>query len=460
MIKLIAFDLDGTLISLPEVHYQTLNAAIEEVAGKEYIITREEHNKIYNGLSSKTKLKMLAANKGLSDHHFGDIAGLKQKYTIAAINNDTEENFVLQNDLAKLKEEGYLLYCASNALFETVELSLKKLGIHKYFDHIVGNDGIKRQKPAPDIYLQCFLHAGVDPKECLIVEDSYHGRMAAVRSGAYLCTIDNETQTTYEHIKKCIDKIKHKPTKWACNKLQVVLAMSGRGSRFTLEGYVIPKPLVDVGDGKSMIQMVVENINIDAEYIFIVQKSHYEQYNLQTILSLMVPGCKIIQVNGITDGAACSVLLAKEYINNNNHLFVINSDQYIKDFDSCDFFNKMLTSNVDGGIMTFKKENDVKWSYVRLNEDGNIIEVREKQPISDQASTGAYYFHKGSDFISAAEEMIENKDKYKNEYYLAPCYNYMIKTGKKIIPYEIPTENFFGTGTPEDLEYFKKQKLI
>ena len=117
MIKLIAFDLDGTLISLPEVHYQTLNTAIEEVAGKEYIITREEHNKIYNGLSSKTKLKMLAANKGLSDHHFGDIAGLKQKYTITAINNNTEENSVLQNAGQSTGAQNLLRQCCTDVGF-------------------------------------------------------------------------------------------------------------------------------------------------------------------------------------------------------------------------------------------------------------------------------------------------------------------------------------------------------
>jgi dTDP-glucose pyrophosphorylase len=339
-------------------------------------------------------------------------------------------------------------------MFQTVELGLKKLGVFDLFDHIIGNDNVKRQKPAPDIYLQSFLHASLDPKECLIIEDSGHGREAAQRSGAYVCTVDTEQDTTYEHIKKVISNLNIRDKKWIDNKLTIVLPMAGLGSRFSIMGFTLPKPLINV-NGKPMIQTVVENLNAEAKYVFIVQKAHYEQYNLGYLLPLIAPNCEIVQLDGLTEGAACSVLKGKEFINNDNHLFIINSDQFLN-WDSFDFFNKMLTSKADGGILTFKKENDPKWSYVRLNEDNHVVEVKEKQPISDMATIGGYYFDKGSDFVSNAETMINANDRTNNEFYVAPVYNYLVNQNKTIIPYEIPTESFWGLGTPDDLEFYLK----
>lgn len=453
MIKTIFFDFDGTLIDLVEVHYLSLNRAILEVAGSEFLILKEEQDSKYNGLSTKTKLNLLVKEKKLDSNLIDKINFLKQKYTIEDINSKIFPNLKLREDLQKLKSEGFKLYCVSNAMLTTVEVGLNRLSIIDLFDHIVGNDNVKRQKPAPDIYLQAFVHAQIDPSEALIVEDSKHGRESAIRSGANLCTVDDPQGTTYEHIKKFIIKYSsNKLVKWSASNLKVVLPMSGAGSRFAQAGYSAIKPLIDV-NGKHMIQLVIDNLNIDAEFIFIVQKAHYDQYNLGNLLPLIAPGCKIIQLDGLSEGAACSVLAAKEFINNDDHLFIINSDQYV-DIDFSLFFNKMLTSKVDGGIITFHKENDKKWSYIKLNNDGYICEVKEKDPISNQATIGAYYWNKGSDFVQSAEEMISLKDKSNNEYYVAPTYNYLIKNNKKIINYEISPNLFWGIGTPEDLNYY------
>jgi len=455
MIKAILFDFDGTLCQLVEAHYSALNAAIEKIAGKQYTISQEEQDKIFNGLSTKTKLNMLIVKKGLPKELVDQINSLKQDLTLGFIQDSISENPKLKQDLQALKDEGYLIYCVSNAMHQTVVSGLTKLDVVSIFDHIIGNDGIKRQKPAPDIYLQAFLHAGLDPKECLIVEDSGHGRESAQRSGAHICTVDSEVDTTYQHIKNRIIQIGNPKHKWVDNKLNIVLPMAGLGSRFSVMGFSLPKPLIDV-NGKPMIQIVVENMNVEANFIFIVQKAHYEQYNLGYLLPLIAPGCKIVQLDGLTEGAACSVLKAKEFIDNDNHLFMINSDQYLE-WDSLDFFNKMLTSKCDGGIITFKKENDPKWSYVRLDKDGLIVEVKEKSPISNIATIGGYYFNKGKDFVAAAEEMIMADDRTNNEFYVAPTYNYM--TGKKIVNYEIGENDFWGLGTPEDYNlYLQKFK--
>lgn len=454
MIRAIIFDFDGTLCELVEVHYQSLNSAIETTAGKEFIISRQEHDSFYNGLSTKTKLNHLVKNKGLSHDLIDDISDLKQQFTLRFIESNIVINAEMQKNLQKLKSEGFLIACASNAKYDTVELGLKKLGIFDCFDYIVGNDNIKNQKPSPDIYFHTFSELSLDPKQCLIVEDSKNGRVAAIKSGAYVCTVDDESDTTYEHISKSISKIKPMKTRWVDSKLKVVIPMSGNGKRFKEAGFELPKPLISV-NGKPMIKYVLDCINVDAEIIFIVQKQHYDTYNLQYLLESLAPECKIILEDGNSlCGAANSVLLAKEHINTDDHLFIINSDQYL-DWDSSDFFNKMLTSKCDGGIITFHKENDPKWSYVKLEND-LITEVREKQPISNLATVGGYFYAKGSDFVQATEEMIAANDRTNNEFYVAPTYNYLINKGKKIIPYTISTGSFWGLGVPEDLDNFLK----
>lgn len=450
MIKGVFFDFDGVLIKLTEAHFISLNNAIKKIAGEKYTISKEEHCSIYNGLSTKTKLNLLVHNKCLDISLINDIFNLKQKLTIDAINELILPNEELRHDLIKLKNDGFKLACVSNALLHTIETGLKKLNIFDLFDSIIGNDYIERQKPSPDVYLHSFIKMGLDPKECLIVEDSKYGREAAYKSGAYICTVDNEEDTKYEYIKKCINL--HNTTqnvKWVDSKLNILIPMAGLGSRFQQKGYLLPKPLIDV-NGKPMIQNVVDNLNIDANYIFVVQKSHYEQYNLGIILPLIAPNCKIIQTEGLTEGAACTTLLAKQFINNNDHLLIVNSDQYIE-WNSCDFMSSMIHNNYDAGILTFE-DNNPKWSYARNNSNGFVDLVAEKEPISNEATVGIYYWKYGKDYVSFAEQMIYKNIRVKNEFYVCPVFNEAIAANKKIKTFR--ANKMWGLGTPEDLEYF------
>jgi dTDP-glucose pyrophosphorylase len=204
-----------------------------------------------------------------------------------------------------------------------------------------------------------------------------------------------------------------------------------------------------------MIQLVVENLNIEANYIFVVQKEHRKKYNLDTLLNLIAPNCKIVEVEGITEGAACTALLAKDFINNENPLFFANSDQFVE-WDSNEFMYKMNETEADGGIVTFKATHP-KWSFAKINSEGFVIEVAEKNPISDIATVGYYFWKHGSDFVKFAEEMIEKNIRVNNEYYVCPVFNQAIENGKKIRTFEIP--KMWGLGTPEDLNvYFNRKK--
>jgi dTDP-glucose pyrophosphorylase len=233
--------------------------------------------------------------------------------------------------------------------------------------------------------------------------------------------------------------------------MNVLIPMAGAGSRFQQMGYTFPKPLIEV-KGQPMIQMVVENLNIDANFIFVVQKEHREKYNLDTLLKLLSPNCKVIEVDGLTEGAACTALLAKEYIDTDAPLFFANSDQFVE-WDSNEFFYKMNETDADGGIVTFKATHP-KWSFARVNEMGVVVEVAEKNPISNTATVGFYYWKRGSDFVKYAEQMIENNIRINNEFYVCPVFNQAIADGKIIRTYDVP--KMWGTGTPEDLNYFEE----
>ena len=253
-----------------------------------------------------------------------------------------------------------------------------------------------------------------------------------------------------------INQTEEKPyeqTKWEGGDMNVLIPMAGAGSRFEKAGYSFPKPLIDI-KGKPMIQTVVDSLNINANYIFLVQKSHYEKYSLQHTLNLIAPNCKIIQVDGMTEGAACTTLLAEELINNNKPLLIANSDQYL-DWDSNQFMYSMIADEVDGGILTFPSKHP-KWSYAKLDESGFVSEVAEKKPISEYATVGVYYFKKGSDYVEGAKQMISKNIRTNNEFYVCPVYNQCINNEKKYKVFNITESNMWGLGTPEDLDFFLK----
>lgn len=240
--------------------------------------------------------------------------------------------------------------------------------------------------------------------------------------------------------------------------LNIAIPMAGHGSRFAKAGYTDPKPLIPVL-GKPMIELVIDNLKpkCDHRFIFICQAEHLHNYPLQNLLETKAPGCKIIEVSRVTEGAACTVLLAKEYINNIDQLMIANCDQYI-DVDINKYLNS-LTPDTDGLIMTMK-ENSNKWSYIELNSQDEITRVVEKEVVSDEATVGIYNYQHGADFISAAEAMIAKNLRVNNEFYVAPAYNEMIQA-RKIIRYfniGILGTGMHGLGTPEDLLVFLKSR--
>lgn len=214
----------------------------------------------------------------------------------------------------------------------------------------------------------------------------------------------------------------------------------------------MPKPLVDV-NGEYMISLVHRNLNLKGQYTFIVLAEHYKKYNLSAILQVLAPGCNIVQVDSVTEGAACTALLAKEFIDSDTPLVIANSDQFVE-WDP-ELFMKLCSSNlVDGAIVCFDAKGS-KWSYVRIEESMLIEEVAEKKEISGHATVGIYYFKRGSDFVKAAERMILKEIRTNGEFYVSVVYNEMILDGNRIWPFW--ADRMCGLGTPEDLDKYLKR---
>lgn len=232
-------------------------------------------------------------------------------------------------------------------------------------------------------------------------------------------------------------------------KLNVLIPMAGAGKRFEDVGYELPKPLIDV-NGVPMVKAVIKNLNIDANYIFIVQSKHVTEYKLDEVLNEIVPNCKIFQVHYLTDGPACTALLAEKFITE-DPLIIVNCDQIILDFNIDELLKFCRINNADGILGTFISASK-KNSYMKLDYNGEVIEIKEKIVISNIATNGLHFWKNGKDFLTSSKEMIRRGEKYNNEFYIAPTYNYLINEGKKVLPF------FFNLhipiGTPEDLKKY------
>lgn len=452
MIKLVLFDLDGVLIDAKKIHYVALNDAIEYISAyskskTDYTISEEEHTSTYDGLKTTQKLDMLTKKKGLPKEWHEQISAGKQLYTRQLLSK-LEPIDAICELFQKLEDDGYMIGVCSNSIRRSVLTSLSKTKLIHHCSVILSNEDVKNGKPHPEMYWKAMSMMGVLPEETVIVEDSPPGLLAAQRSRAEYIRVDNPYDVTIDNI---FPKIKGNKMskKWKNDKLNVLIPMAGAGTRFREAGYTFPKPLIDV-NGKPMIQTVVDNLGLEANYIFVVQKEHREKFNLDTMLGLIAPDCNIIDVDGITEGAACTALLAKDLINNDDPLFFANSDQYVE-WDVMEFMYAMNEKGADGGIVTFEATHP-KWSFAKTDESGLVTEVAEKNPISNQATVGYYYWAKGKDFVSYAEEMIEKNIRVNNEFYVCPVFNQAIADDKKI--YTHTASKMWGLGTPEDLRYY------
>lgn len=235
--------------------------------------------------------------------------------------------------------------------------------------------------------------------------------------------------------------------------LNIVVPMAGRGSRFADAGYTLPKPLIEV-HGVPMIQLVIANLtpSVPHRFHFLIQRAHEDQYGLAARLQGWAPGATVTPIEGVTEGAACTVLLARDRIDNDDPLMIANCDQYIDaDIDAY----LAAQGDADGLIMTMWAD-DPKWSFVRRDAAGRVVQVVEKEVVSNEATVGIYNFRRGRDFVRGAEAMIAAGQRVNGEFYVAPVYDRLIAEGARIECFGIGGigAGMHGIGVPADLDAF------
>ena len=237
--------------------------------------------------------------------------------------------------------------------------------------------------------------------------------------------------------------------------LSVVIPMAGRGSRFADCGYSLPKPLLPV-HGTPMIELVAHNLmpSVPARFVFICRREHLAQYGFAAALRAAAPGCVILELDAVTEGAACTVMLAEEAVDAGDTLVIANSDQWVE--HSIDrHLARLHRHHLDGLIMTMTA-TDPKWSFVELGAGGRVTNVVEKVPVSDEATVGIYTFARAADYFAAARSMIAADKRVNGEFYVAPAYNELIAQGAAIGIDNVGSEGsgMYGLGTPADYEAF------
>jgi beta-phosphoglucomutase-like phosphatase (HAD superfamily)/dTDP-glucose pyrophosphorylase len=437
--RLFIFDLDGVLVDSKHIHFESLNLALAEIDPK-YVISEEDQRLIFEGLSTNKKLNILTETRGLPAELHKQIWESKQEKSIVFFKNLKSDKDLI-NLFTIIKDHHVDIAVASNCIKETVEACLNSLNIIDLVDLYLSNEDVENPKPSPEIYTKCIEHFVSAPKYTTIFEDSEVGKTAALASGANLIEIKDRSSINRDLIYKALD-IERK-------KVNVLIPMAGEGSRFTQAGYVNPKPLIDI-NGKSMINWVHDNINLEAHYIFIAKSDHIKKYNLKEHIASFCKEFTLISQEGKLDGAALTALLAKDIIDTDEHLVIANSDQYV-DWNSTKCIYGFLDQRADGGIVTFE-DNHPKWSYVKIKEDNVVSEVVEKIVVSNKATCGIYYWKSGKDFVKYAEQMISKNIRTNNEFYIAPVYNEAIADGKYILFSD--ANEMHGMGTPEDLDNF------
>lgn len=234
--------------------------------------------------------------------------------------------------------------------------------------------------------------------------------------------------------------------------IHIVVPMGGEGRQFAERNYTFPKPLVEI-HGQPLIELVVRNLTPTEphRFVFVCRQEHVQNFALGDVLRLIAPGCQIVTTAKPTAGALCSVLLGLEHLPEDGELLIANADQVV-DVPIDSFLAAARDGRWDGYVMTFPNTHP-RWSYVR-EEDGMVVAVAEKQPISRHATVGLYHFRRGGDFIRGAERMLLKHASVSGEFYVAPVYNELILAGRRVGMHPIRSSEMHGLGTPEEVERF------
>lgn len=454
IVSVIAFDLDGVLWDSRDMHFEVLNESLAAIS-PEHVISRESHEKTFNGHPTRVKLEILSETACLPRHLHDSINSLKQHKTADWIEKNVSFDAGLVELFTTLRYAGYKLAVVSNAVKNTVLRFLECTGTRNLVDLVVSNEDVHASKPSPVPYLQVAHVLGVSPKNILAVEDSGVGVEAAKAACCNVLHVSCPREVTIKKIGEALacangygfTALNVSRDNVIVPDLNVIVPMAGRGSRFAEKGYKLPKPFIDVA-GQPMIKRVVDSLGVNAMYTFLTLDN--KSFLTESAMQAIVPRCITVPVESVTEGAACTVMLAETIANCDQPLLIVNSDQLVS-WSYVEMVMNVHRKNADACILTFRDDNP-KWSFAELSGDGYVKRVAEKDPISNVATCGIYYWRRGSDFFKFARQMIAANDRVNNEFYVCPVFNHAIAGGLKVIVHDV--DEMVGLGTPEDLERY------
>ena len=428
VVNAVVFDLDGTLVETRDLHKEALNEALRSVAGAAFVISEDEHQAEYDGLSTAQKLKKLNTAKNLNPELNKAIWARKQELTDAMVSKTVKPDERIVHVIRELKRLGYPVGIASNCIRSSVDLILKCLGIYDLVDLSVSNDDVEFAKPAPDIYLKAAACFGIAPDELLVVEDAPFGWQSALLAGARLLRVTSPADVTVPRLLNAISELNN-----STDPVVVVVPLAGPiPNVHTVAGVRGLHPALYDVRGLASIEHAISSIvsrRHPMEFVFVLMGDSISD-GLLLKAAQWLP-TRIVRLQTPTRGALESVLAAENCIRPGAPLLISDGSHVVEWLPGQDI-DALLDARGCTAAVTVTRSEDTRWSYANVDSDGCISSVQEKTRISNTALTGLYMWRNGADFIRDAREAVRLGPRVRGLMYVAPVLNYAVSRHERV----------------------------
>jgi HAD superfamily hydrolase (TIGR01509 family) len=454
-VQLVVFDLDGVLVDSRDLHYEALNAAIEAEAGTQYVITRAEHESIYDGLSTNQKLRLMSLTKELPLEAHARIWQRKQELTDVLVRQQLAPVAHVTQLLQQLKRCGYPVAVASNCIRSSVRNILDSIGLLPYIDACFSNEDVAHAKPEPDIYIKACASFGLQPHQALVVEDSTKGFEAALRAGCHLLKVDGTASVTAAAVFRRLQEVDAAPV-----PITVVIPLAGNSPQAWLDGpesapAELPLFLTDVR-GRPALEWAVRSIKsarFPMRFVFVVKDAQAAALKLES-MCVKATGYEpttVVRARAETLGALKTVLQARQLLAPGAPLLIFDGS-HIVDWRAGGCVDDVLCSRADGAV-TVCSSSDPRWSYVRMQSNSNaVLEVHEKIAVSNSACSGLYFWRRAADFLEAADAVVAADTRTRGLFFLAPTFNHTIRGGAAVEA--VPIAQTWSLRTASEVSFF------
>lgn len=240
-------------------------------------------------------------------------------------------------------------------------------------------------------------------------------------------------------------------------QLHIIMPMAGEGSRFGKAGWTTPKPLIELR-GVPLFQRAIGSValpGVEMKYSFIVRQEHIDKQHIDRMIQDILPEARIFSVLKTTRGAVETCLVAEAAIDDDDAVVVMDCDLEFRSVGYNQLVSKALSlpaDEADGGALVSFESDNPRYSYALVDDGGRVLRTAEKEPISNHALCGAYFFGSGKDFKRIAHQLLDDGTHGKAEFYVSLLYNYLLAEGKIV---RLATmEEYYSYGTPEELKNY------